>query len=192
MDSRKRLLFIIEVAMLSTLAFLLDLLSSVIGNFWPQGGSISLAMIPIFILSFRWGLKGGLLSGLLLGLLQITLGGATIYYPLQGFIDYFLAFTVVGMSGLFFKQVTEGLKNQNKRAIIFYITLGTFIGCTLRLFAHVLSGVYFFAEYAPKGVPVWIYSISYNAGYMIPTFIIATIVTYLVLTTAPRLALNKA
>ncbi|MGG3891778.1 energy-coupled thiamine transporter ThiT [Metabacillus fastidiosus] len=191
MESRERLLFIIEVAMLSALAFLLDLVSGIIGNFWPQGGSISLAMIPIFILSFRWGLKGGLLSGLLLGLLQVTLGKSQVTYPLQGFIDYFLAFSLVGMCGVFAKQVRDGLNNKRKSAVILYITLGTFIGCLLRLFTHVLSGVYFFAEYAPKDSPVWIYSIVYNSSYMIPTFIVGAVVTSLIVLTAPRLVLRK-
>ncbi|MGG3801912.1 energy-coupled thiamine transporter ThiT [Metabacillus fastidiosus] len=191
MESRERLLFIIEVAMLSALAFLLDLVSGIIGNFWPQGGSISLAMIPIFILSFRWGLKGGLLSGLLLGLLQVTIGKSQVTYPLQGFIDYFLAFSLVGMAGIFAKQVRDGLNNKKKNAVILYITLGTFIGCLLRLSAHVLSGVYFFAHYAPKNTPVWAFSIGYNSSYMIPTFIVGAVVTSLIVLTAPRLILRK-
>ncbi|MFC0271163.1 energy-coupled thiamine transporter ThiT [Metabacillus herbersteinensis] len=187
MKNNQRLLFLVEVSMLASLAFLLDLVSGVVGRFWPQGGSISLAMIPIFILSFRWGLKGGLLAGFLLGLLQVVLGTAFIAHPVQAFIDYFFAFTVVGLSGILFKQVQHALVNRKKGTVIAYVVLGTFIGSALRYLAHVIAGVYFFAEYTPEGTPIWTYSIVYNGSYMLPTFIVSAIVTALILITAPRL-----
>ena len=191
MQGNQRLLFFIEVAMLAALAFLLDLLSSVVGRFWPQGGSISLAMIPIFIIAFRRGVKGGLLAGLLLGLLQAVLGNPYILHPIQGFLDYYLAFTVVGISGIFFKQLQRSLVERKRTATIMYITLGTLLGCALRLFVHVIAGVYFFASSAPEGTPVWLFSIGYNVSYMIPTFIVAAIVVCFLLLTAPRLVTRK-
>jgi thiamine transporter len=187
----QRLLFLIEMAMLSALAFLLDLLSGVIGKFWPQGGSISLAMIPIFIASYRWGIKGGLLSGLIFGLLQAVLGNPYILHPIQGFLDYYLAFTVLGLSGIFFKQIQYALRNNKRNTAILYMTLGVLLGCLLRLIVHVIAGVYFFASSAPEGTPVWIFSIGYNASYMIPTFIVSAIIVSFLLSTAPRLVTRK-
>src|SRR5699024_12263489 len=58
-----RLLFFIEVAILTALALILDIMPFLKFKIWPMGGSISFAMIPVFILAFRWVLKGGLLSG---------------------------------------------------------------------------------------------------------------------------------
>lgn len=192
MKNNQRLLFLVEVSMLASLAFLLDLVSGVFGRL-PQGGSISLGMIPIFILSFRWGLKGGLLAGFLLGLLQIVLGTAFIAHPVQAFIDYFFAFTVVGLSGILFKKVQQAALNRKKGAVVLYVLIGTFIGNALRYLAHVIAGVYFFSEYTPKGTPVWTYSFVYNGSFMLPTFIVSAIVTALILITAPRLVTrNKA
>ena len=57
---RSNTLFLVEVAVFSALAYLLDLVSGLLSlKIWPQGGSISIAMIPIFIMAFRWGIKGG-------------------------------------------------------------------------------------------------------------------------------------
>lgn len=186
MQGNQRLLFLIEVAMLAALAFLLDLLSSVIGKL-PQGGSISLGMIPIFIIAYRWGIKGGLLTGLLLGMLQAVLGNAYIIHPVQGFLDYYFAFMVVGLSGIFFRPIQQAFLNNNKKRAILYITLGTLLGSVLRLIAHVIAGVVFFASYAPDDTPVLTYSIVYNASYMIPTMIVSAIVVSLLLATSPRL-----
>jgi len=100
-------LFLVEVAVFSSLALLLDLVSGFIfSRIWPQGGSVSIAMVPIFLMAYRWGIKGGLSTGFLLGLLQVVSGTAWIAHPIQGFIDYFLAFTVVGISGVFMTRVT--------------------------------------------------------------------------------------
>ncbi|MRX74088.1 energy-coupled thiamine transporter ThiT [Bacillus lacus] len=186
--NNKRLTFMIEVSILTALAFLLDLLSGVVGRFWAQGGSISLAMIPVFLLSFRWGLKGGLASGFLLGLLQVVLGTAYIAHPVQAFIDYFLAFTLVGMSGLFFKNIQQHLSSGKLALLNLYIILAVFLGSVLRYAAHVAAGVVFFGAYAPEGTPVLAYSLGYNATYMVPSFIVCAIVLVLLLSTAPRLA----
>lgn len=189
MQGNQRLLFLIEVAMLGALAFLLDLLSGVIGKL-PQGGSISLGMIPVFIMAYRWGIKGGLLTGLLLGLLQ-AIFNPYIVHPVQGFLDYYLAFTLVGISGVFFRPIKKVLTSNNRKLAILYITLGTIIGSLLRAIAHIIAGVVFFASFAPEGTPVLIYSIGYNASYMIPTMIVSAIIVSLLLLTSPRLVIRK-
>lgn len=50
---------------------------------------------------------------------------------------------------------------------------GAFAGIGLRMFSHILSGVWFFGQYAPEGVSPWVYSLSYNAQYMVPEIIIS-------------------
>ncbi|XQY91131.1 energy-coupled thiamine transporter ThiT [Metabacillus sp. HB246100] len=188
MQSNRRLLFLVEVAILSALALLLDFSSSFILKL-PQGGSVSIGMIPIFIMSYRWGLKGGLSTGFLLGLLQAILT-PQIFHPVQGFIDYYLAFTVVGFSGLLFKPVKNSLLANKKNRAMIYISLGMILGGLLRLVMHVISGVFFFASFAPEGTPVLLYSISYNASYMLPTIIISAIIVNILLIASPRL-INK-
>lgn len=184
----QRLLFLIEVAMMAALAFLLDLASGIFFKM-PQGGTVSLGMIPVFIMAFRRGLSGGLLTGLIFGFLQVAIGNPSVYHPFQAFLDYYLAFTVVGFSGILFKQIQQSLGNRNR--MIFLIILAAFIGNFLRYIVHVIGGAIFFAEYAPDGMPVVLYSLGYNATYMIPTIIVSAIICCLILLTAPRLVTRK-
>jgi thiamine transporter len=43
----------------------------------------------------------------------------------------------------------------------------------------VLSGVIFFASYAPEGTNVWLYSTVYNVSYMLPNLGLTIILTYI-------------
>ena len=44
-----------------------------------------------------------------------------------------------------------------------------------RFLFHVLSGVVFFASYAPEGTPVWLYSVIYNGTFLLPGMAIALV-----------------
>lgn len=59
------------------------------------------------------------------------------------------------------------------RGIFLLPVLGAIVGIGLRFFCHVLSGLWFFAQYAPEGVSPLRYSITYNAYYMVPEIIIS-------------------
>ncbi len=142
----------------------------------PQGGSITLEMLPIIFIALRWGWKPGVFLGTVYGLLQLLLG-ATIYYPLQALLDYPIAYGVLGFSGLI-----SNLFSQNDFKIqAILITLATLLGSSLRFLSHVISGVVFFGEYAPEGIDVWIYSLGYNASYLIPQMILTTIAMILLI-----------
>jgi thiamine transporter len=180
-------LFIAEVAVFSALAYLLDFAAGLLSlKIWPQGGSVSIAMVPIFLMAFRWGIKGGLLTGFLLGLMQFILGFSQIFTLLQGFIDYFVAFSVVGLAGIFAKLVKDSIQNQEKSKWITYVLMGAFIGSAFRYLCHVLSGIVFFGEYAPEGQPVAIYSILYNGTYMLPSFIASAIIMVILISALPK------
>jgi thiamine transporter len=189
MQTNKRLVFLLEAAILAAIAFLLDLATSFIGKM-PQGGSISLAMVPVLIMGFRHGLKGGLLTGFLLGLLQTVMGYTTIIHPVQGILDYLVAFTAVGAGGIFYKHIQHSLNPLKRGRLVLYVTLAAFLGSFLRFAAHTLAGVVFFAEFAGDQ-PVLLYSAGYNASYMIPTFIICTIILVLMLLTSKALIINR-
>jgi thiamine transporter len=176
-----------EVAVFSALAYLLDLAANILSlKIWPQGGSISIAMVPVFLIAYRWGIKGGLLTGFLLGLLQFIIGFAQIYTILQAIIDYFIAFTVVGFAGVFAGSVKKALESGDKSKWMVYVVVGTFVGSLLRYFCHVISGIVFFGEYAPEGQPVAVYSLLYNGTYMLPSFIISAIIVVLVIAAMPK------
>ncbi|WP_042356573.1 energy-coupled thiamine transporter ThiT [Bacillus rubiinfantis] len=187
MNKRGNTLFLSEVAIFSALAYLLDFLSGLLSlKIWPQGGSISIAMVPIFLMAYRWGIKGGLLTGFILGVLQFILGFAQIYTIIQGIIDYFIAFTTVGLAGVVAGQIKQAYEKGNKREWIIYVVLGAFIGSLFRYLSHVIAGAIFFGEYAPKGQPVIVYSLLYNGTYMLPSFIISAIIVILVISAVPK------
>ncbi|WP_404347372.1 energy-coupled thiamine transporter ThiT [Sutcliffiella horikoshii] len=181
-------LFLVEVAIFGALAYLLDLLAGVLSlKIWAQGGSISIAMVPVFIMAFRWGLKGGILSGLILGLLQVVTGQLIGVDLVQLFLDYIVAFSALGFAGILAKQVSNSARNDNFKKLVLYVSVASFVGCGLRFLAHYAAGIIFFGYLAPEGQSVWIYSLLYNGSYMLPSFIIATIVTVLLIKTVPRI-----
>lgn len=179
---RKRLQLLLEVAILGALSFVLDNLTLFK---MPQGGSVTLSMLPIILMAYRWGLAGGLLTGLLTGLLQAAIGGYIIH-PVQGALDYFVAYTGVGLAaathGWLIKSKLAGRKGSMAAAII----VGTVLGGLLRYLAHFIGGVVFFAD-AAGDQPVWLYSLVYNGAYMIPSIILCAIVAVILFTSAPRL-----
>ncbi len=124
----------------------------------PQGGSVSLEMLPLLYLSIMRGAGVGILAGGLYGVVQLLLKPYVIH-PVQFVFDYPLAFGLLGLAGFW---QTRPL-------------LGTTLGVTGRFVAHVISGVIFFASYAPKGTNVWVYSLGYNASYMAPEWLITMV-----------------
>jgi thiamine transporter len=190
---QNKTLFLVEVAVFTALAFLLDLVSNfVFSRIWPQGGSVSIAMVPVFLMAYRWGIKGGVLTGFLLGLLQFVLGYSQIYTPIQGIIDYLVAFAVVGLAGVIASQIKNAVQQGQKSKWMIYAIVGILFGSLLRFLSHFYTGIVFFGEYAPKGQPVALYSLIYNGTYMVPSFIICAIVVILVISAAPKKMLQKA
>ena len=114
---------IVETAILTAAAFILDYLQGLICDFipfWPNGGSVGIAMVPIFILALRRGFVPGMLGGLILGLLDMIDGvwispvaGDSIFLAfLCILLDYILGWTLVGLAGIFSKKVKEAKDNK--------------------------------------------------------------------------------
>lgn len=134
----------------------------------PQGGSVTPAsMVPILIFAARRGLKYGVAAGLLFGLIRLYLG-MYVVHPVQLLLDYPLAFGALGLAGLF-----KG-KSDVKASVG-----GAALGIGGRFFSHWLSGVVFFAEYAPAGQHPAIYSAIYNGSYLGVEFIVSAVVMYI-------------
>lgn len=128
----------------------------------PFGGSITLfSMMFICLIGYIYGAKTGLITGVAYGILQF-ITGPYIYAPLQVLLDYPLAFGALGLAG-FFSTKKHGL-----------IT-GYLVGAFGRYICHVISGYIFFASYAPENVNPFLYTLGYNATYIIPEAI-ATVV----------------
>ena len=122
----------------------------------PQGGSVSLELVPIVFIAVRRGVAPGLAAGITYGFLQLALPGAFVYHPLQALLDYPLAFGALAAGGL---VVVTGWRS---------LAAAVALACGARFFFHFLSGLIFFAEYAPEWESPWLYSITYNALYLLP------------------------
>lgn len=180
---------IVEIALLSAIAFALDALQ---GGLWrgvfTNGGSIGLAMIPILILSYRRGFVAGLVSGFILSFLQL-LGGfyaiSSTWYNvfLQIMLDYILAYPMVAFAGLFYKKFHQASSTKDK---IIWVSLGTTLGGFLKFLCHFLAGILFWKNFDFKWGPE-LYSLIYNGAYMLPNIIIAIIVTSIVVIKQPSI-----
>lgn len=163
----EKVLVMAEIAIMASLGIILDYLSQFISL--PNGGSIGLQMIPIFVIAFRRGLKEGLITGFMIGFIQITYAGKNFLGPVQGFFDYYGAYMVVGFSGLFYALIR---KVNSVKLYYTYLALAVIIGSMLRFVFHILSGMWFWET------GFWA-SVTYNATYMIPSMIISVIIVCL-------------
>ncbi|MDD6799631.1 MAG: energy-coupled thiamine transporter ThiT, partial [Firmicutes bacterium] len=93
-------------------------------------------------------------------------------------LDYILAFTLLGVTGLFKIRDDMSAKRKITMGII-----GTLTACVLRYASHWLSGAVIWYEITKAGgwndyvskVGMWTYTTVYNAQYMVPETIMAVI-----------------
>ncbi|MCA0969517.1 energy-coupled thiamine transporter ThiT [Halobacillus litoralis] len=182
----RKILFLVEVAIFAALALLLDVIPFLSFKVWAQGGSVSFSMIPVFLMAFRWGLKGGITTGVLFGFYQI-LTGAYIVTIFQTLLDYVVAFGVLGFAGIVAYPMRKAIESKHVKRMITLIFLGGLIGSFLRFAGHFFAGLWFYGSLAPEGQPVWLYSLVYNGGYMLPSFLLSTVILALLLYKRPKL-----
>ena len=160
-------------AIMVAFATVLAMVSKIIPAPWLQGGSVTFAsMVPIIAVSIIIDCRWGALTAVTYALIQMLTG----FYPpptqnflnffLVIFLDYILAFGVLGTAGFFYKLF--GKKN-------FAIAVSGAIVTFLRYVCHILSGLLIWGVYAPEGQSVWAYSVIYNGTYMVPEIIITVI-----------------
>lgn len=158
----------------------------------PAGGSVTPgSMIPILIYAMRWGWKQGVFVGIVYGMFQMILGGYVIH-PMQALLDYPIGFGCLGFAGLA-KNSVKKLINEDTLKGILVTTSATLIAVLLRMFAHVLSGVIFFApEGATFTTPVaWTASIVYNGTFLVAELVIAIVILSIVLKPIMTVYLSK-
>lgn len=161
----------------------------------PQGGSITLcSMLPIMLFAYFCGTKWGLAAGLVRGVLDLLTGLDSLKgiggWSLIGSIllDYILAFTMLGLAGIFRKKIkNEGLS----------VVLGCLVAGLLRYLCSFLSGWILWGAYADANFSPMLagmsgntlacfYSLLYNGSYMLPEIIITCVVAFVILKLAGR------
>ncbi len=126
----------------------------------PEGGSVSLMMLPIVLYALRWGLGKGLLAGLALGVIDFMLGGgiAIGWQSILG--DYVIACTLIGLAGVG--------RNRGKGGVV----LGATLGCLGRFVSIWITGAtlwraYMHDIYGLHMTNPWIYSFLYSIPILI-------------------------
>lgn len=145
----------------------------------PLGGGVTiLSMVPVAFLSCILGLKWGFGAAFVYSLIQlfISLGdvmswGLTPVAVVGTLVfDYLVAYTVLGICGIFRKKG------------IFGIVAGVALGTFMRFVCHFFTGVLIFDIWCPWD-NAWLYSLCYNGGYMLPEIILTCIGTALLVKT---------
>ena len=141
----------------------------------PAGGAITIAsMFPIAVIAFRYGTPWGIFTAIVYGIVQQLVGLSTLSYVTTWqsvvavvLLDYIVAFAVIGLAGIFRKKL-----RRPSTALI----MGSLLACVLRYLCHVISGATVWAGLSIPDEAALLYSISYNATYMIPETIILLLV----------------
>lgn len=147
----------------------------------PMSGSVTLlSMLPLCLVSIRHGLGWGLGTAFAYSWFQILQGGVFAWGLTPGmllaslFLDYILAFTVLGLAGLFRRFGTGG------------IVAGVVLACLLRFLSHFLAGGLLWAnleEFIAFGREwigrPWFYSLCYNGVYMLPETVFTAIGSFI-------------
>ena len=175
---------LIETGIFVAIALILDLIFGAIYSL-PFGGSISLAMLPIFMIAARRGWKYGVLGGAIFGILQTLIKVYFLSLP-QYIMDYLVSFMVLGLAGVIPKaKVRKGR-----------FAIGIILGSLLRLIVASITGILYWRVFIPdeiefmsaffgadlaslfgsEDVLIIFGSFLYNSLYLIPSAILSVVV----------------
>ena len=164
----KRVVAMIECSMMIALSTVFSLVKIID---MPYGGSVTIAsMLPIVIAAYRHGFLWGLGTALANSVIQLLLGVNNLSYFTTWqsilaiiLLDYIVAFGVFAISGLF-----RRIEKRQNLAFLY----GILVASLLRYICHVVSGATVWAGLSIPTNAALIYSLSYNATYMIPETIV--------------------
>ncbi len=138
---------------------------------FPYGGSVTLmSMLPVMLIAYRYGTFRGIAAGAVYGVVQLLIGMSTLSYATSAvaavaiiLLDYVAAFAVLGLAGAF-RGTSKGQGVP--------LLLGGAVACLLRYICHVITGCTVWAGVSIPSGDGLIYSLGYNATYMLPETII--------------------
>lgn len=167
---------LVESAMLIAVATVLSLVKIDM----PMGGGMTVvSMLPLVIASHRYGWKWGAVTAFVYSVLQLMLGLDNVRYASSFimavgivFLDYILAYTLIGFSSLGEKVF------KNPRAALAAGIAVTFFG---RFVCHFITGVWIWDALWPNefGMASVVYSLVYNGWYMAGELVLTEIAAML-------------
>ena len=136
----------------------------------PLGGSVTLAsMLPIMLISVKYGSLIGLGTGFVYSLTQLTQalveGDVFPYCETMGVLiicllfDYLIPFTALGGAG-----ILKDMGIVKNKEIASY--LGFALAVFLRFVCHFITGVFVWGQWTPDGMGKYFYSFAYNGAYL--------------------------
>ena len=140
----------------------------------PYGGSITaFSALPILLVAYRHGTVQGLLTAAAHALIQLMLGANALSYATSAaaavaivVLDYLLAFTVLGLGGIFRRKCeSQGTA----------LVLGALLTGVLRYTLHTIAGCTVWAGLSIPTEAALVYSLAYNATYMIPETLVTAL-----------------
>jgi len=187
-NSKTRIL--IECAMMVALSTVLGMM---VVYEAPYGGSVTLfSLVPMLLIAFRHGTKWGFAASFVYSVINLILGLKNLaYIPTpEGiiaciFLDYIVAFTLIGTAGLF--KNMRIVKNDNLNFIL-NTTIGTLVATGLRFVCHVVSGAVIWYSLTKLWYPddpthivnqygPWLYSVIYNLTFTGPEVVLTLLAT---------------
>lgn len=147
----------------------------------PQGGSWTPgSMLPLIFCALAFGPAWGIGICAVYGLLQFIIEPYALNI-FQVFLDYPLAFAMIGLAGFLAAAKKNRLTEKNilRRVGMVSVSrtlLAILIAMTGRFLCHFLAGITFYASFAPEGQSPMIYSLIYNGSYMLPELILTSVI----------------
>ena len=144
-------------------------------DFVMGGGITVCAMLPLVMVSFKYGTKWGVFTAFVFSVLQCLLGLDNVQYATSAgmaiaiiLLDYIVAYTVIGFSGIF-KDKAKNFKSA--------LILGIAITFFARFLCHFATGWMIWDALWPNefGMAAPLYSLCYNGSYMLAEAIISSV-----------------
>ena len=144
-------------------------------DFVMGGGLTICAMLPLVMVSFKYGTKWGVFTAFVYSILQCLLGLDNVQYATSVgmaiaiiLLDYIVAYTVIGFSGIF-KDKAKNFKSA--------LILGISITFFARFLCHFATGWVIWDALWPNefGMAAPLYSLCYNGSYMLAEAIISSV-----------------
>lgn len=135
---------LVESAILIAIATILSMIKIID---FPWGGGITIfAMLPMIMLSYKYGMKWGFVCASAFALIQLAIGVATNSFGLELLpliimliLDYIVAYMALALGGAF--------RNKFKSALPALIC-GAIVAVCGRYIVHMISGAIFYGSYA--------------------------------------------
>ncbi len=153
---------------LATVLSMIPIYNAPFGGTVTLGSMVPLVLVCVMIKDYRWSRLACFTYSLIQMLIGFTAPPTTtlLYFVAVVLLDYVIPFT-----GIFVvNPISKLFKNE-----LVGIGVGAAVAMVRRFICHFLSGILIWGVYAPEGQPVWLYSVLYNGGYMLPELVITTV-----------------